>query len=251
MARKKYKFYKNPIKWYINLVKNSIEPTNPSHKVTMKVEIPKGKKEGRALIPCAIYTMDHSIDVNPSLIKKKDKKFIKHLPTNKKLEYDPRKYDVILTEDEKNKGYVLEELERCKECGSRVVIAEIAETRYRSCPDVKVRISDKAKEDLIIPIEFGIRKSQVYTQLIFPLILDLLFIYAFLEFFGISFFDKLGIFPLFEIFPLIVKISLGLLIGIFFLHCLVFSHYKLYKLYKWYNKVNPTLKKVKNYRHRR
>lgn len=60
---------RNPLRWYIEKVKSCIEPTNPTHNINMNVEIPVGEKEGRALIPCSIYTMTHIIDVNPSLVR--------------------------------------------------------------------------------------------------------------------------------------------------------------------------------------
>ena len=55
-----------------------------SHRIRMNIDIPKGATKGRALIPCAIYSFNHSIDLNPALIRKKDKKKIKDFPVNYK-----------------------------------------------------------------------------------------------------------------------------------------------------------------------
>lgn len=246
----KTKFLQNPLKWYISKIKNSIEPTNPTHKISMSVEIPTGQTEGRALIPCAIYTMDHSIDANPALIRKKDKKVVKTYPTGKKIKYDSKKYDLILTDKEKKKGYELVEIERCSHCGLKTVIAEVAETRYRSCPDIKVRVSDPAKEDLVIPVDFGVRKGQIIAGIIIPFIFDFLLIYLFLStFYNFNplnhFFTK----PLLTVLPFVGPFLLGLIM-LFFLHIAILAHYKGYKLSKWYTKVKPTLIEVKNYRKR-
>jgi len=247
--RKKYKIWKNPFRWYRNVLRNSIEPTDPTHRINMYVEIQKGKTEGRDLIPCAIYTMDHQIDVNPSLIRKKDKKFLKKLPLNKKIEYDSKKYDVILTKDEKNKGYVLTELERCKHCGSRIVIAEVAETRYRSCPDVKVRVSDPAKDNLIIPVHFGVRRGQILFGMMFPFIFDVVLIwgaltllYPNINVLGTWFHNGLAVIGGVNKIPLYI---IAALMFLFFAHITILIHYKGFKLFKWYSKVKPTLKEVK------
>lgn len=106
---------KNPIKLYLNYLRKSIEPKDATHDVSMNIEIPKGKTEGRVLIPCATYTLSHSIDLNPALIRKKDKKFIKKLPVKKRIEFDSNKYDVVLTEEEKEQGYELNELRKSDE----------------------------------------------------------------------------------------------------------------------------------------
>lgn len=243
------KFLDNPLKWYVGKIKNSIEPTNPTHKISMSVEIPKGQTEGRALVPCAIYTMDHTIDTNPALVRRKDKRVVKKYPVNKKIKYDPKKYDLILTEDEKKKGYELVEIERCSHCGLKTVIAEVAETRYRSCPDIKVRVSDPAKENLVIPVDFGVRKNQILLGIFIPFILDIMIVYLFFSvFFGFNFLNNLSI-KLISSFS-----SLGyLVIGVgflFLLHIAILAHYKGYKLFKWYSVTKPTLREVKNYKKR-
>jgi len=59
-------------------MKRSIIPQPYSHQVKMNILIKKGQQSGTALIPCTIYAMDHSIDLNPALIRKKDKKRIRN-----------------------------------------------------------------------------------------------------------------------------------------------------------------------------
>lgn len=245
----KTKFLQNPIRWYINKIKNSIEPTNPTHKISMSVEIPKGETEGRALIPCTIYTFDHEIDTNPALIRKKDKRMVKKYPTSKKIKYDPKKYDLILTDKEKKKGYELVEIERCPHCGLKTVIAEVAETRYRSCPDIKVRVSDKAKEDLVIPVNFGVRKGQIIAGIVIPFIFDALLIYFFMvNFYGVNILNNLTS-KIISVLPGIGYFVIGTLM-LFCLHIIVLAHYKGYKIFKWYSKVKPTLREVKDYKKR-
>lgn len=256
--RRKVNIWKHPYKWYVNRLKNEIEPTNPTHQITMRIDIPKGKTEGRALIPCSIYTLSHSIDLNPSLIRKKDGKILKHLSVNKKINYDSNKYDVRLTPEEKKLGYQLKELERCNHCGQKLVIAELAETRYRSCPDIKVRVADKAKENLTIPVTYGVRTGQIRSFLIFPLILDLILVYSVLTYVGAiphSWLD--GIFSnSISLLPKVLLWAIGLpivlLCFVLVSHFYISTHYRAYRLYKWYSKVKPTLKcvKDKNWRNR-
>ena len=250
--RKKYKPWKNPLGWYINYVKKHIEPTSPSHEVSMRVDIPKGKKNGRALIPCSIYTLTHTIDLNPALVRKRDKKVVKKLPLNKKIKYDSKKYDVMLTKEEKKKGYQLNEIERCSKCGLKTVIAEVCETRYRSCPDIRVKVSDKAKENLTIPVKFGVIKRQIFMHLFFPLILDFFLVAFFLDkFFHVDIIplDNL-ITPLLSSFSVLGYILLIVFFGLA-IHIAIVMHYSSFKLFKWYINVKPTLKKVKDSINRR
>ena len=245
----KTKFLQNPLKWYISKIKDSIEPTNPTHKISMSVEIPKGQTEGRALVPCAIYTMDHEIDTNPALIRKKDRKVVKTYPTNKHIKYDPKKYDLVLTDNEKKNRYELIEIERCPHCGLKTVIAEVAETRYRSCPDIKVRVSDPAKENLVIPVDFGVRKSQIITGMVLPFVFDFLLIYLFLTTtFEVNPLNAFTI-NIIQPIPIIGYFFIGA-ISLLLLHTAISAHYKGYKLSKWYSKAKPTLREVKNYRKR-
>mgnify|MGYP001615598896 FL=1 len=176
---KTIKFFKHPIKNYKNCIKQTIIPKPYSHRIIMPITIKKGEQSGTALIPCTIYAMDHSIDLNPALIRKKDRKLLKYFKPNKKYKYiadeeikgyhtdgkkvfyNPNDCILELTEDEKEKGYFLSELERCKKCGQKLVMAEVKATRYRSCPLVQVKLGDKAKEDITIPVEFGVNKSSI------------------------------------------------------------------------------------------
>jgi hypothetical protein len=243
---------KNPLKWYMKRLRESVEPKSATHDISMNVQIPKGKIQGRSLVPCTIYTLSHSIDLNPSLIKRKDRSVVKELPANKKIDYDPKKYDVVLTEEEKKQGYVLKELERCKHCGGKVVIAEVAETRYRSCPDIRVRVSDKAKENLVIPVKFGIRRPEIRARLIFTIFINVVMLFIILNLlFNVDLlggFGKAVNLGITHIIPsnMIGKIisyslaSLGLLI---FLHFMVTINYGTYRMYSWYLKVKPSLRK--------
>ena len=246
---KNVKIWQNPIKWYVNKVKNSVEPSSLSHRIRMNIDIPKGQTKGRALIPCAIYSYDHGIDLNPALIRRKDGKKIKDLPVNKSISYDSKKYDVQLTKEEKKQGFRLEEIEKCKHCGQRVVIAEVAETRYRSCPDIKVRVADKAKEDLRIPVDFGINKKDVYFGIWAWTILDAARIYVILN--TVFKWDPLakGIgaatttFPNFMLYGVLLPLSIfGTVL------CLVVIgqwHYKAYALWKWWREVKHTVTKIR------
>lgn len=161
--------YANPPLWYDMIV-------------TMNLKIKKGEDSGHVHIPCAFETLTHSIDFNPSLIKKKGREFINFFnpkekwkfvedkreenyyinKTKKKVIYNPDKFMIEMSKAEKKTGYYLDEIERCSHCGQKTVISEIQETQYRSCPIIDVRLSDKAKEDLIIPIKFGVARAQFY-----------------------------------------------------------------------------------------
>jgi ribosomal protein S27AE len=179
-------FLQHPIRSYVNSIKHSILPKPYSHQVKMNVLIKKGQKSGTALIPCSIYAMDHSIDLNPALIRKKDKKPLVYINPKdkvtfvedesidtyeiekKKIRYNPNNIVVTLTDDEQKKGYELqqvklEEYERCTRCGQKVVLAEVAQTRYRSCPEIHVKLADPAKADTTVPVEFGVNKADIIT----------------------------------------------------------------------------------------
>lgn len=245
----KVKIWQNPIKWYVNAVKGSIEPSNLSHRIRMHIDIPKGQTKGRALIPCAIYSYDHGIDLNPALIRRKDGKKIKELPVNKNISYDSKKYDVQLTKEEKKKGFTLEEIERCKHCGQRTVIAEIAETRYRSCPDIKVRVADKAKEDLRIPVDFGINKTDVYVGMWSWLVVDVILAYVVLN--SVFKWDPIakGLGAITSAAPTFVSYGLMLPLVIIATGIATISiaqfHYKAYALWKWWREVKHTVTKIR------
>ncbi len=248
MKKNKYKLFSNPIKWYIQNVKDSIEPTNLSHRVRMNIDIPKGATKGRALIPCAIYSFDHSIDLNPALIRRKDKKKISEFPVNKRFSYDSNKYDVQLTKQEKKLGYTLDEIEKCRHCGQRLVIAEVAETRYRSCPDIKVRVADNAKEDLKIPVDFGINKKDVMMGMWSWLFFDSVIVFVgFSAVTGFNLSEYTT--PFISAIPNWVKWIVGIPLVAWVLLMLIVMlsriHYKAYMLWKWWRNIKPTLTKIR------
>jgi hypothetical protein len=249
MDETKVSFWKNPIKWYQKQVLDSVEPTTLTHRIRMNIDIPKGDTKGRALIPCTIYSFDHSIDLNPALIRKKDGKVMKEFPVNTQYSYDSNKYDVQLTEEEIKNGYTLEELEKCEHCGQRLVIAEVAETRYRSCPDIKVRVSDPAKEDLKIPVDFGINKTDVVAGMwawavIDGLIIAMLLPVLFNLNWGQWLAQKIVAFTPSPILTAMLWVSVAVcsfLVSI----TLVKIHYKSYRLWKWWNEVKDTVTEVR------
>lgn len=248
----KTRFFRNPIKWYIEQVKDSVEPTDLSHRVRMHIDIKKGETKGRALIPCSIYSFDHSIDLNPALIRKKDKKKIKEFPVNTKFTYDSRKYDVELTEQEKKQGYTLEELDMCEHCGQKLVIAEVAETRYRSCPDIKVRVADKAKEDLRIPVDFGINLSDVRGGMIWSWVLldSMIALMILVQFFHVKPMDwislpgKLMVVYLPHWLLWLILVPLLLFFSVWFLVIVGKIHYKAYRLWRWWSEVKSSVVEV-------
>lgn len=148
-------------KFKAHMVESVTKIPEPTHECEMVVKIEKGKTSGTLIIPCAVYTLTHSIDLNPSLIKKATGERVKSFAVGEKIAYDPDIYDVKLSEAEKKKGVKLRELERCPNCGQKIVIAEVAETRYMSDPAITVRLSDPAPETLYIPVKFGIIDKEV------------------------------------------------------------------------------------------
>jgi len=171
---------------YVRYIQHSIIPKPYSHEVKMNLVIKAGQKTGTALIPCTIYAMDHSIDLNPALIRKKDRKTVAFVPAKrglkaiqvdddpdfdykidgKKLFYNSAKYAVELTDEETEKGFSMEavtlaEYERCPSCQQKVVLAEVNQTRYRSCPSITVMLADPAKVETVVPVQFGVNKSAI------------------------------------------------------------------------------------------
>ena len=259
MKAKKLKgFLKHPIRAYANYIKHTMIPKPYSHRIVMPINIRKGQQSGTALIPCTIYAMDHSLDLNPALIRKKDKKVIQNFPANKKYKYrkkvtfNPNDYVLELTEDEKNKGYTLNELERCGKCGQKLVIAELRATRYRSCPSVKVKLGDKAKEDIIVPVEYGINKSDItrrywYTPL-FIFLLIYMTIMVTTGFDGLRWLTgKLSFGMTLSAQPngYFYWITIGIFLTLIWLLFVPVHLYGTYKLFRWYNSVKHTLRKVK------
>ena len=222
---------------YTQHIKDSIIPKEYSHQVVMNINILKGEKQGHALIPCQIYAMDHSIDLNPSLIRKKDKKVIKHFKTGKRIEYNMETHDVVLTKEEIDQGYELEELERCGKCGNKVVIAEVAQTRYRSCPDVWVTLGDVAKENLVIPVKFGVNRSDILTAYWLPPVCVTGLFLVTIDFLGIWTIPRVGdgALPFFTI-------LIGGILGWVWFYYIPKGVYKNYKLIQWYNSIKHSLK---------
>jgi len=269
-AKKFRKFLKHPVKSYANYIRHTIIPKPYSHRIVIPINIRKGEQSGNALIPCTIYAMDHSLDLNPALIRKKDKKIMQNFQANKnhkyitdndirgyrvkgkKVIYNPNDYVLELTENEKNKGYILKELERCRKCGQKLVIAELQATRYRSCPSVKVKLGDNAKEDIIIPVEYGINKSDITRRYwITPILFFCLIYITILMTTGFDFISWLtnklnfGIAIPSQANGYIYWIIIGMLLVFIWLIFIPIHIYGTYKLFQWYNSVKHTLRKVK------
>lgn len=230
-------FLQNIFDRYVGIIENSIYPKESTWKAKMNIEIKKGEKEGRVIVPCSILTISHSTDLNPSLIRKKDKKIIKNFSVEEKINYDPKTQDVILTKEEKDEGYKLEELESCKKCGQKTVIAELSETSYKSCPEIKVKLADETKEDLVVPVWFGIRKSQVYCFIASATILFGIGIYLlFSKFLVFSYWNGLNFLGMMIFIPVLL---------IFYFFFIPMNSYRAIMLYKWYRQIYPTLEKIK------
>ena len=156
-----------------------------------------------------------------------------------------------MNEDEHKKGYVLKELERCEHCGQKLVISEVKQTRYRSCPSINVKLGDKAKEDTIIPVKFGINKGDIISRYWIMPFLILMSIYGTLLILGIDLLKFIPIFPLKipilsnpNSAPFISIFLRGLiLIGLWIFVIPTFL-YKSIKLFKWYNSVKHTLRRM-------
>lgn len=251
---KKNKFVKTitaPFRAYVRYIKHSIVPKPYSHQVKMNINIKKGQQSGNALIPCTIYAMDHSIDMNPALIRKKDKKVMKYYKPGQKIKYNSNNYTVELTKEEKEQGYVLRELERCKHCGQKLVIAEVEQTRYRSCPSINVKLGDKAKQDLVVPVQFGVNKADITSSyFVVPIFLSII-VLGTLSLLGINW-TKYLTFALDKIpnvtfsagaSSVITIVVTALFLGFLWLYMVPLMLYKNIKLLQWYYQVKPTMKK--------
>lgn len=263
IIKKVYRKYKNHLK-------HSVIPLPYSHQVKMNIPIKKGEQSGTALIPCTIYAMDHSIDMNPSLIRKKDNKTIKYFDpdkfrfvqdnsidtyevTKKVVRYNPNNFVLELSEDEKLQGYHLSELDRCKKCGQKLVVAEVKQTRYRSCPSVNVKLGDKSKEDLIVPVEFGFNKSDVMAcWWLYPIMIGMCAIFTASIFgynpvvFDLS--DSAVQGMLAKIIPVAILktltyIVIGLVLATIWLYLIPKMIYKGYRILSWYYKIKPFVSK--------
>lgn len=218
---------------------SQITPVEPTHKVKMNIEIKKGQIEGTVLVPCAIYTLTHGIDLNPSLIKKKTKEVVKNFKFGEKIAYDPKTEKVVLTEEEKkmleenpDKKIEWEEYERCPHCGQKAVVATVSETRYRSCPSIAVKLSDAAKEDVVIPVEFGLIKKDVRNAIWLPFVVA-----------GVTFGLVANNLTLFQ--PADWLHALGLLVASlavsYFVACIFYSGFK---MWDWWRAVKDSLTEV-------
>lgn len=262
---------KNPIKAYTDYIKHSIVPQPYSHQVKMNINIKQGEQYGTALIPCTIYAMDHSLDMNPALIRKKDKavaqcfdpkrykftqdKTIDTFEVNQHnvVRYNPNNYVLELTEQEKAKGYRLTELERCKHCGQKLVVAELAQTRYKSCPSISVKLGDNAKEDLVVPVQFGVNKADITSIYWLTPIFYLTIILATAMLLGYDF-ATIAANWIVNVIPSIQIGQLGgdilawilriLCLGFLWLFIMPMSIYRNYKMLQWYNKVKKDMTKV-------
>lgn len=210
--------------------------------VTINMKIKKGQKSGFINIPCSFEVLTHQIDLNPSLIRRKDNKemgyfnprekwrFIedekirtyKKIPLENKIVYNPKKYDVIITDEEKKKKWELFEIDRCDHCGQKTWIAKVEETHYKSCPIIKVGLSDPAKEDLIVPVKFGVARAQFYKGFI-----------NYIFFVGIV----VGGLLLSNYYNKSVWFSIGLVAICF--SSLFFHSIRTARLFKWYVKYRP------------
>jgi len=266
-----------PLDNYIKAIKHSIIPKPYSHSVKMNVNIKKGNRGGTALIPCTIYAMDHQIDLNPALIRKKDKQLLKYIHPNKKykyvkdeelgkpwyviekniVKYNPIHIKIELTDDEKEQGYAMceghgkvkqveySEFERCDKCEQKLVVAEVKQTRYRSCPSIKVVLGDKAKQDVVVPVEFGVNKSDITARYWFiPILIggSILSTAVLLgwEIPPIS----LG-FTIPNIGSTVTWILNIFLVGFIWLYFMPQYLYKTYKLFTWYNSVKAQMRRTK------
>jgi len=198
----------NLISWFFDKINR---PNNINTVATMNVEIKKGEKKGEAWVPCTFETLSYGIDINPSLVKKKKPTKIRNLPVDEKFIYHPDTEEVQLDEDERLEEY--DEVERCSHCGQPAIVAEVKSTKYRSCPLVEIELSNPATQDLIIPVNFGFNKWDVYK-----------FISTWLGFY------ILGVYMLTQMiyFSLESMIIFGIIVLIMF-----FCFGKFYRLLKW------------------
>lgn len=219
----------NLIKGYADWVKKSIIPEEPTHTIEMDILIRRGDKTGRALIPCAIYTLTHSVDLNPSLVMKRTKQEIRELPVNQPFSYHPESERVKLEDNERIEW---REEERCAHCSKKLVIAEVSETRYRSCPEISITLSDPVKEDTKIPATFGIVRNDIYNNLVSTIVFNVGFIFIF--------YTLLEFKNPFELANVLV-LAAAMFSAIWFLPR---QNYKAFKLWQWFNSVKNTLKPI-------
>jgi hypothetical protein len=233
----------------------SVLPEEPDHAVMMNIEIKKGETFGEVIVPCTLYTLNHAIDLNPSLIKKKTKEVIKNFKVGEKVTYNPDEAEIILTEEEKKRSPALEieqleEYESCPYCHQKAVIATVKQTRYRSCPKVGVELSSPAEADVVIPVQYGIRKGDIKTQ--FWMAGIIVGMIGFLWLSGLSLSrlriaTPLSLLLLQYTDILLSSLSLSACITLAFLTLFVcpLMIFRVYKTWIWYQSVKPTLLALK------
>lgn len=140
--------------WY------KVKPTEPTHTIEMPINIKKGEDYGECVIPCAFYTGGFGVDLNPSLVKKKTGKKIRDIALGEKviLKKDER---IVLDNDNQRIIETEDELEKCSTCGKSIVVSEVREIQYRSCPRIGVKLSHIVDQDVIIPARFGIHLPEI------------------------------------------------------------------------------------------
>jgi len=279
-----FSWFKHPIRSYFGWIKNSIIPEKYSHQVKMNINIKTGQREGIALIPCTIYAMDHGIDLNPALILKKDKKMVGYFPPNKKIEYiedetlnespfyhkegniityNPVHIVIQTTPEENDKGFKMveyEEFQRCEKCKQKLVISEVNQTRYRSCPSIKVKLGDPAKTDTVVPVHFGVNKKDVIAAYwVYPMLLILIGVlsldlmgFEVLSMIGNGFASVISPFVAGSQFPsavgdILSKILIGLLLAFFWILWVPRLVFKGYSMIKWHQQVKKYLVKNKDW----
>jgi len=231
---------KNPVSLYLDWLRKSIEPVEATHEITMDILVPKGERVGKALIPCAIYTLSHEVDFNPTLVVKKTEEVKRELPKNKPFIYHPETEEVKL---EKGEYVAWEQEERCPECQRKIVIAEVAETRYKSCPEIQIALSDPVKNDLKIPARFGIRFGDVRGAIISAIFNDALIAILLCALLFPASLPKLPPLPQIDISTFISPtLLLGIAFALLGVYMLPRSNYNAYKVWQWYSSVKHTLK---------
>ena len=205
-----------------------MNPKEATHTVSMDIVIKKGEKTGKALVPCSIYTLSHEIDLNPTLVVKKTGE-VKKVPLGRTFLFHPDEEKLILEKGERVANW--QEEERCPHCNRKIVIAEVAETRYLSCPEIRVSLSDPVSEDVKIPAKFGVRVREIHERLLMVMLVNVLLLLT-------TYISWLAIYSLGSCLVSIGIIALDL-------SFLPYLDYQTYKLWQWWRSMKATLQKVK------
>jgi len=205
-----------------------VNPKEATHTVSMDIVIKKGEKTGKALVPCSIYTLSHEIDLNPTLVVKKTGE-VKKVPLGRTFLFHPDEEKLILEKGERVANW--QEEERCPHCNRKIVIAEVAETRYLSCPEIRVSLSDPVSEDVKIPAKFGVRVREIHERLLMVMLVNVLLLLT-------TYISWLAIYSLGSCLVSIGIIALDL-------SFLPYLDYQTYKLWQWWRSMKATLQKVK------